>query len=129
MIYLNAPAASTQLAEDNKCGPHEMEHLVMSLGGLQRYGEMREVWRSSGGSKVQCALSCTKGQVDELALAFRLGFRGGASCFALPRGCGGERFRRARQAQAHAHTTTVMMSEFWSTVVGDISPSILRLLH
>lgn len=30
----------------------------MSLGGLQRYGEMRDVWRRNGGAKVIYNLQC-----------------------------------------------------------------------
>ncbi|CBJ29283.1 conserved unknown protein [Ectocarpus siliculosus] len=39
------------LAEDNKLGPNETELLVMSLAGVERYGEVKEVWTRNTGSK------------------------------------------------------------------------------
>lgn len=61
------PPASTQLAENSRCGSHEMEHLVMSLGGLQKYGEIRDVWRRNGGPKVSISIHVAlAGRFDEL---------------------------------------------------------------
>ncbi|CAM9917771.1 unnamed protein product [Pylaiella littoralis] len=39
------------LAEDSSLGPAETEHLVMALGGMKKYAEMKEVWTRSAGSK------------------------------------------------------------------------------
>ncbi|CAM9748373.1 unnamed protein product [Ectocarpus sp. 12 AP-2014] len=39
------------LTEDSKLGPNETELLVMSLAGLERYGEVKEVWTRNIGSK------------------------------------------------------------------------------
>jgi len=46
--------ASTQLAENSKFDFFEMHNLVRSLGGLRRYGEMRDLWKRNGGAKVRC---------------------------------------------------------------------------
>eukprot|EP00752_Nemacystus_decipiens_P008835 g7885.t1 len=57
------------LAEDNKCGLQEMDHLLGALAGLQRYGEMKDLWRRSGGAKDKGLLRA--GAVAKMAEAAR----------------------------------------------------------